>query len=89
MSLSRHGCRSDSRLVGEVTSNQRSDSSTRRLGSDTSETKIKRITKRLKVLEAFQSSGNEPEWMIMTVLPVLPPDLTSIGALGWWSLRYV
>ncbi len=35
----------------------------------------KKATKRLKVVEAFRKSGNRPEWMIMTVLPVLPPDL--------------
>jgi DNA-directed RNA polymerase subunit beta' len=41
----------------------------------TSETKIKKYAKRLKLLEAFVGSGNKPEWMILTVLPVLPPDL--------------
>jgi DNA-directed RNA polymerase subunit beta' len=51
------------------------------LGGTTSETKIKNITKRLKVLEAFQSSGNDPMWMIMEVLPVLPPDLRPLVAL--------
>lgn len=40
-----------------------------------SETKRKKLTKRLKLLEAFQKSGNRPEWMVMDVLPVLPPDL--------------
>lgn len=40
-----------------------------------SETKIKKYTKRLKIVEAFLESGNKPEWMILTVLPVLPPDL--------------
>src|SRR5581483_2423580 len=35
----------------------------------------KKATKRLRVVEAFRKSGNHPEWMIMTVLPVLPPDL--------------
>ncbi|HEU0167157.1 MAG TPA: DNA-directed RNA polymerase subunit beta', partial [Chloroflexota bacterium] len=35
----------------------------------------KKATKRLNVVEAFRKSGNRPEWMIMTVLPVLPPDL--------------
>src|SRR5699024_11876917 len=39
-----------------------------------SETKRKKITKRLKLLEAFIQSGNKPEWMVLTVLPVLPPD---------------
>ena len=51
------------------------------LGETSSETKIKNITKRLKVLEAFQSSGNDPCWMIMEVLPVLPPDLRPLVAL--------
>ncbi|MDP2879155.1 MAG: DNA-directed RNA polymerase subunit beta', partial [Sulfuricella sp.] len=40
-----------------------------------SETKIKKLAKRLKVLEAFQKSGIKPEWMILEVLPVLPPEL--------------
>ena len=35
----------------------------------------KKATKRLKVVEAFRRSGNQPEWMVMTVLPVIPPDL--------------
>ena len=34
-----------------------------------------RIVKRLEVVEAFRESGNRPEWMIMTVIPVIPPDL--------------
>jgi DNA-directed RNA polymerase subunit beta' len=47
----------------------------------TSETKIKKLSKRLKLLEALQSSGNKAEWMIMTVLPVLPPDLRPLVPL--------
>jgi DNA-directed RNA polymerase subunit beta' len=46
-----------------------------------SETKLKKFTKRLKLLEAFIESGNKPEWMIMTVLPVLPPDLRPLVPL--------
>lgn len=46
-----------------------------------SETKIKKITKRLKLLEAFFESGNKPEWMILDVLPVLPPDLRPLVPL--------
>jgi len=46
-----------------------------------SETKIKKLTKRLKLMEAFQKSGNKPEWMILTVLPVLPPDLRPLVPL--------
>ena len=45
-----------------------------------SETKLKKLSKRLKLLEAFNECGNKPEWMIMNVLPVLPPDL------GLWFL---
>ncbi|MBX9587640.1 MAG: DNA-directed RNA polymerase subunit beta' [Gammaproteobacteria bacterium] len=51
------------------------------LPTTTSETRNKRITKRLKVLEAFYESGNKPEWMILTVLPVLPPDLRPLVPL--------
>ena len=46
-----------------------------------SETKKKKLTKRLKLMEAFFYSGNKPEWMIMTVLPVLPPDLRPLVPL--------
>ncbi len=46
-----------------------------------SDTKIKKISKRLKVLEAFQRSGIKPEWMVMDVLPVLPPDLRPLVPL--------
>ncbi|MDF1757860.1 MAG: DNA-directed RNA polymerase subunit beta' [Legionellaceae bacterium] len=51
------------------------------LPATSSETKIKKITKRLKLLEAFYDSGNKPEWMIMNVLPVLPPDLRPLVPL--------
>jgi DNA-directed RNA polymerase subunit beta' len=51
------------------------------LPTTNSETKIKKITKRLKLLEAFYDSGNKPEWMIMDVLPVLPPDLRPLVPL--------
>lgn len=47
----------------------------------TSETKLKKLSKRLKLLEAFKESGNNPEWMILTVLPVLPPDLRPLVPL--------
>ena len=46
-----------------------------------SETKIKKAAKRLKVLEAFNKSGMKPEWMILTVLPVLPPELRPLVPL--------
>ena len=51
------------------------------LDTTNSETKRKKVTKRLKLVEAFVSSGNKPEWMILTVLPVLPPDLRPLVPL--------
>src|SRR5271166_2539896 len=47
----------------------------------TSEAKRKKIVKRLKVSEAFRESGNRPEWMMLTVIPVLPPDLRPLVPL--------
>jgi len=51
------------------------------LSATGSEAKIKKIAKRLKVLEAFQKSGIKPEWMILEVLPVLPPELRPLVPL--------
>ncbi len=46
-----------------------------------SETKLKKMSKRLKLLESFRDSNNKPEWMVMNVLPVLPPDLRPLVPL--------
>ncbi|MBK6728004.1 MAG: DNA-directed RNA polymerase subunit beta' [Xanthomonadales bacterium] len=51
------------------------------MGSTSSETKLKRYSKRIKLMESFIDSGNRPEWMVMTVLPVLPPDLRPLVPL--------
>jgi DNA-directed RNA polymerase subunit beta' len=51
------------------------------MAGTSSETKLKRLSKRLKLLESFIESGNKPEWMVMTVLPVLPPDLRPLVPL--------
>ncbi len=51
------------------------------IASTTSEAKLKKLSKRLKLIEAFLSSGNKPEWMVLTVLPVLPPDLRPLVPL--------
>jgi DNA-directed RNA polymerase subunit beta' len=53
----------------------------REMESTGSETKLKKLSKRLKVLEAFNKSGIKPEWMILTVLPVLPPELRPLVPL--------
>jgi len=49
--------------------------------STNSETKIKKLAKRLKLMESLIDSGNRPEWMILTVLPVLPPELRPLVPL--------
>ncbi|MBW1838528.1 MAG: DNA-directed RNA polymerase subunit beta', partial [Deltaproteobacteria bacterium] len=46
-----------------------------------SEAKSQKLAKRLKIVEAFKNSGNKPEWMILEVLPVLPPDLRPLVPL--------
>jgi DNA-directed RNA polymerase subunit beta' len=51
------------------------------LGATSSEAKIKKISKRLKVLEAFLKSGIKPDWMVLEVLPVLPPELRPLVPL--------
>ncbi len=51
------------------------------MAATSSETKLKRLSKRLKLIESFVESGNKPEWMVMTVLPVLPPDLRPLVPL--------
>ncbi|MGJ7505078.1 DNA-directed RNA polymerase subunit beta' [Variovorax sp. ZT5P49] len=59
------------------------DSEIERLRGDLtgSEVKVKKNSKRLKVLEAFRKSGIKPEWMVLDVLPVLPPDLRPLVPL--------
>jgi len=51
------------------------------IASTKSQAKNKRNVKRLKLVESFINSGNRPEWMILTVLPVLPPDLRPLVPL--------
>jgi DNA-directed RNA polymerase subunit beta' len=51
------------------------------IGATKSETKLKKLSKRLKLMESLEESGNRPEWMVMTVLPVLPPELRPLVPL--------
>ena len=46
-----------------------------------SEAKIKKLSKRMKIIKSFSNSSNKPEWMILDVLPVLPPDLRPLVPL--------
>ena len=51
------------------------------IAASTTELKPKKLAKRLKIIEAFMQSGNKPEWMILTVVPVIPPDLRPLVPL--------
>src|SRR5690606_33841277 len=51
------------------------------IAESTSELKPKKLAKRLKLIEAFTESGNRPEWMIMTQIPVIPPELRPLVPL--------
>jgi len=51
------------------------------LADNPSELKQKKASKRLKIIEAFMESGNKPEWMILTVVPVIPPELRPLVPL--------
>ncbi|CAM5185302.1 DNA-directed RNA polymerase subunit beta' OS=Bosea thiooxidans OX=53254 GN=rpoC PE=3 SV=1 [Bosea thiooxidans] len=51
------------------------------IATTTSELKPKKLMKRLKIIEAFQELGNKPEWMVMTQIPVIPPDLRPLVPL--------
>ncbi|MET3667053.1 DNA-directed RNA polymerase subunit beta' [Caulobacter sp. 1776] len=51
------------------------------LAGTVSDMKQKKYSKRLKILEAFQESGNRPEWMVLTVVPVIPPELRPLVPL--------
>ena len=59
----------------------RASTCARRSPSTTSELKPKKLAKRLKIIEAFMQSGNKPEWMILTEVPVIPPDLRPLVPL--------
>ncbi|MFT5221079.1 MAG: DNA-directed RNA polymerase subunit beta' [Gammaproteobacteria bacterium] len=68
-------------LLRDVDLNREAQELREEIESTKSETKFKRLSKRLKLVEAFIDSGNRPQWMVMTVLPVLPPDLRPLVPL--------
>ncbi|HCH0845966.1 TPA: DNA-directed RNA polymerase subunit beta' [Vibrio parahaemolyticus] len=68
-------------LLGSMDMHAEAEQMREELETTNSETKRKKVTKRLKLVEAFIASGNNPEWMILTVLPVLPPDLRPLVPL--------
>lgn len=68
-------------LLGHINLAEEVQSLRDEIPQTSSETKLKKLSKRLKLLEAFHNSGNDPKWMIMSVLPVLPPDLRPLVPL--------
>ncbi len=68
-------------LLRNLNLNRELDDLRKDLEATGSDTKIKKIAKRMKVLEAFHKSGIKPDWMIMEVLPVLPPELRPLVPL--------
>jgi DNA-directed RNA polymerase subunit beta' len=68
-------------LLKDIDMNQDAENLREEIDATKSETKLKRLTKRLKLVESFIASGNRPEWMVMTILPVLPPDLRPLVPL--------
>ncbi len=68
-------------LLRSVDLQAEADALREEIAATKSETKYKKFTKRLKLVEAFLESGNKPEWMVMTVLPVLPPELRPLVPL--------
>jgi DNA-directed RNA polymerase subunit beta' len=69
------------KLLKEVDVEKDSEQLREELKQTSSEAKRKKISRRLKIIEAFKESGNRPEWMMLTVIPVLPPDLRPLVPL--------
>jgi len=68
-------------LLEELDLEELSESIRKEIKETTSELKPKKLAKRLKVVEAFKVSGNKPEWMILKVIPVIPPELRPLVPL--------
>jgi DNA-directed RNA polymerase subunit beta' len=68
-------------LLKGIDLHKEADSLREELATTTSEMKLKKASKRLKIIEAFIESGNKPEWMILTVVPVIPPELRPLVPL--------
>ncbi len=87
--IEEHGDEFDARMGAEavfellrtIDMQREADRLREEIASTNSESKLKRVSKRLKLIESFIESGNKPEWMVMTVLPVLPPDLRPLVPL--------
>jgi DNA-directed RNA polymerase subunit beta' len=69
------------RMLREIDVHGMAESLRTEMREVTSEAKRKKIAKRLKVVEAFRESGNKPDWMMLEVIPVIPPDLRPLVPL--------
>lgn len=77
----RMGAEAIHELLSKIDLNSEAAHLREEIDSTKSEAKLKRLSKRLKLIESFIESKNRPEWMVMTVLPVLPPDLRPLVPL--------
>src|SRR5579875_3126107 len=68
-------------LLSQLELDKLADELRAEMKSTSSEARRKKVAKRLKVVNAFRESGNKPEWMILTILPVIPPDLRPLVPL--------
>jgi DNA-directed RNA polymerase subunit beta' len=75
------GAEAIQQLLKQLDLEQLSTSLRKEMRTSTSDAKRKKVAKRLKVVEAFRSSKNRPEWMILEVIPVIPPDLRPLVPL--------
>jgi DNA-directed RNA polymerase subunit beta' len=75
------GAEAIKKMLQSIDLQEESDRLRQEMEATNSETKQKKITKRLKLIDAFLQSGNKPEWMILDVLPVLPPELRPLVPL--------
>ncbi len=77
----RMGAEAIFQLLKQIDLEQEAETLREEISATRSETKLKSFSKRLKLIEYFTESGNKPEWMVLTVLPVLPPDLRPLVPL--------
>jgi len=75
------GAEAARKILANIDIDDLTDELRQQIGETNSEAKRKKLVKRLKVAQAFQSSGSRPEWMILQVIPVIPPDLRPLVPL--------
>ena len=78
------GAEAVQRLMQDIEIDQEVETLREEIPATNSETKIKKLSKRLKLLEALQSSGNKAEWMILNAFAGFATRFTPIGSIGWW-----